>query len=128
MRKSLILLPLLIGATPAFAQPYDAQPAPPLADPAIADRVADAAQGLTRALLDIRVGELKAAAEGREATPADRRMTIRDLSGRDGHDVDREVQTRIAQARPKIRQGMKALNESLPSVMQSLQQAQKSIE
>ena len=126
MRKSLILLPLLAAATPAVAQPAPPPPPPPFADPAIADRLADAAQALSRAVLDMRVGGLKAAAEGREASPAEKNMTVRDLA-RDP-DLDRKIDRQIAEARPKIRQGMRALNESLPQVMQSLQQAQRSIE
>ena len=127
MRKSLILLPVALAATPAFAQP--APPPPPphqLADPAIVDRVTDAAQALSQALLDLRVGGLKAAAEGREATPAERNMTVRDLAH--DPDLDRKIDRQIAEARPKIRQGMKALNETLPVVMQDIERAQRSVE
>lgn len=127
MRKSLILLPLLVGATPAIAQPAPPPP-PPYVDPAIADRLADTALALSRALLDIRVGELKAATEGREATPAEKRMTVRDLASGGDPAFEARLQRKIAEARPKLRQGMKALNETLPAVMQDLERAQKSID
>ena len=125
MVKKLILVPLLLCASPAFAQQA---PPPRVADPAVADRLANAAQAVSDALLNIPVGDLKAAAGGRRATPDEKRMTVRDLARRDDPDFDRKVQRQIAEARPMVRQGIKAVNESLPAVMQSLQQAQKSIE
>jgi len=127
MRMKLIVAPLLICASPAFAQPAP-QSAPPTADPAIADRLANSAQAISDALLNIPVGDLKAAAEGRRATPDEKRMTIGDLARRDDPDFDRKLHRQIAQARPVVRQGMRALNESLPAVMQSLEQARRSLE
>ena len=127
MRKSLILLPLLLCATPALSQAA-APPPPQLADPAMADRLANAVQAVSDSLLDMRVGGLKAVAEGREVTPADKRLTVRDLARRDDPDFDRKLHQQIAETKPMVRQGMKALNESLPAVMQSLQQAQQSLE
>jgi hypothetical protein len=129
MRKSLILLPLLLCASPALAQQAPPPRVPPqLADPALADRFVNAAQSLSDALLDIPVGGIKAAAEGRQATPAERHMTVRDYARRDDPDFDRKIGRQIAEARPKIRQGMKALNDALPAMMQGLAQAQKSLE
>src|SRR5439155_20121947 len=101
---------------------------PQLTDPALADRLANAAQGLSKALLDIRVGELKAAAEGREATPAEKGMTVRDLARRDDPDFDRKIDRQIAEAKPMVRQSMKALNDALPAVMQGLEKAQQSLD
>jgi len=124
----LILTPLLLCASPAFAQQQQPQVPPRIADPAVADRLANAAQAVSDALLDIPVGDLKAAAEGRRATPDEKSMTVRDLARRDDPDFERKLQRQIAEARPVVRQSMKALNESLPRVMQSLQQAQKSLE
>lgn len=124
MRMKLIIAPLLLCATPSFAQ----TPPPQIADPAVADRVANAAQAVSDALLNIPVGDLKAAAEGRRATPDEKRMTVRDIARHDDPDFDRKLHRQIAQARPMVRQGIKAVNESLPEVMQSLEQAQRSIE
>ena len=127
MHKSLILLPLLLCATSALAQPASQLP-PQLTDPALPDRLADTVQAVSDAVLNIRVGALEAAAEGRHATPAEKRMTVRDLARRDDPDFDRKLHQQIAEAKPMVRQGIKALNESLPAVMQSLQQAQQSLE
>src|SRR3954447_19464844 len=127
MRKSLILLPLLFCATPALAQA--ASPPPPqLTDRAMADRLANAVQTVSDALLDMRVGGLKAAAEGREATPAEKRMTVRDIARRDDPDFERKFHQQIAEARPMVRQSMKALNDALPVVMQDLQHAKQSLD
>jgi hypothetical protein len=127
MRIRLVVAPLLLFAGPAFAQSPQ-QVTPPIADQAVADRVANAAQTVSDALLNIPVGDLKAAVEGRRATPYEQSMTVRDLARRDDPDFDRKLQRQIAEARPMVRQSMKALNESLPAVMQSLQQAQRSLE
>jgi hypothetical protein len=125
MRK-LILLPLLMTATPALAQP----PAVPraLTDPRTADRLADAMQAVSRAVLDLHVGELQAALDGRKPTAADRRVTVRDLGRRDDSNFDHDLQQRIANTRPAMREGMPAVNDALPAVLQALGQAQQSIE
>jgi hypothetical protein len=49
---------------------------------------------------------------------------MRDVARRDHIDVQRQ----IAEAKPMIRQSMKALSETLPVVMRSLDDAQKAIE
>ena len=134
MRKLLIILPLLLGASPCLAQTApapapDAVRIPPeLTDPATADKLANAAQALSDAVLDLPVGQVQAAVEGRRATAAEKRMTVRDMARRDDPDFDRNVQRQIAQAAPMIRNSMKALADALPVVMQGLGQAQKAIE
>jgi hypothetical protein len=128
--RTILIIPLLVCATPALAQtsPPPPQLPPQLADPAAADRLANAAQALSNALLDMPVGELKAAAEGRQPTPAEKRMTVRDLARRDDPDFERKLHQQVAEAKPIVRQGLKALNESLPAMMQGLHQAQQSLE
>ena len=128
MRKSLLLLSLL--ATPAFAQSPDrtTQVPPQLTDPATAQQVGNAMQALSKAFLDLRVGELQAAAEGREATQAEKRLTVRDLGRRSDPNFERRFRQQMAEAKPKIEQSMKALADALPSMMQGLEQAQKSLE
>jgi ABC-type transporter Mla subunit MlaD len=127
MRKTLFLLPLLGFATPALAQPAPQLP-PELTDPATADRLADAMQGLSQALLDLRVGEVRAALEGRHASAAEKRMTVRDMARRDDPNFDRHVQQDIANVRPMVRQSMNAVNQALPAMMQGLAQAQQALE
>lgn len=137
MRSSLVLLAISLCAAPAVAQTaapearadnQAIQLPPQLADPATADRLANAIQSMSQALLDLKVGRLQAALEGRETTPADRKLTIRDLARRDDPAFEKRLQQQIDQARPKIERSMRALNEALPEVTEDLQRAQRSIE
>ena len=129
MRKAILAIPLLMFASPALAQPAPPPRLPPeLTDPATADRLADAVQGLSQALLDLRVGEVRAALEGREASPAEKRMTVRDMARRDDPDFDRHVQQNMANVRPMVHQSMTALSRALPAMMQGLMQAQQALE
>jgi hypothetical protein len=133
MRTAIAMLPLLIAAAPAAAQPMPvAAPPPPaeqqieraLNDPVMVDRMTHTMDALSKAFLNVRVGEVEAALEGRDATPAERRRTVRDLARRDGIDVQRQ----IAQARPMIQQSMRAMAGALPQMMQGLQQAQEALD
>jgi hypothetical protein len=124
MRKALILLPLVACATPALAQVDAIQLPPEITDPATADRLTDAIQALSKVMLDLKVGEVQGALEGRQATPAEKKLTVRDLGKID----DRELQRRVAEMKPQIRQSMKAFQKALPEMVQSLEQVQKSLE
>jgi len=128
MRTAFALLPLLMAAVPvaAAAPQQQSQPylPPQLSDPAMVDRLAGTMQAMSRAFLDLPVGEIEAAVEGRPPTPADRNRTLRS----EDPNLDREVQTQIAEARPMIRQSMKAISDALPAVMKSLHDARESIE
>ena len=130
MRARFILLPLSLFAAPVCAQTVPpAEPSvievpPELTDPAAGDRLADAMQSFSDAFLDLKIGEVQAALEGRQPTSADRRRTIASESGMKA----RELRARIAAAKPTIAQSVKALQQSLPAVMQSLAEAQKSLE
>lgn len=137
MRPSLVLLPLSLCATPVLAQsaehataagPDVAQLPPELADPATADRLANSVQAFSKALLDMKIGGVQAALEGRKATPAEKNVTVRDLARRDDPDLDRHLQQKIAEARPLIEQSIRAMNEALPAIQGSLVEAQKSLE
>jgi hypothetical protein len=133
MRKCLIALPLLLGSTPVMAQAPAAPQAPDemqrvLADPAMADRLADMMQALSKAVLDLPVGEVQAAAEGRKPTAAERSLTVRDLGRRDDPNFDRDLQRRIADTKPMIQAGMKAVSESLPVIIKSIDEAGKALE
>lgn len=133
MRTSLILLPLIAIAVPISAQP-SAPAQPPadieraLNDPAMADKLANAMQALSRAFLNLPVGEVQAAVEGRKPTAAEKRLTVRDIGRRNDPNFDRNLQRQIAQSRPIIEQSMKAMSEALPSMMQGLQQAGQALE
>ena len=126
MRRFLIL-PLLLGATPAVAQPAPQLPRE-LTDPATAQKLANAMQALSRVFLDIRVGEVQAALEGRQATPAERNMTVRDMARRDDPNFDRHFQQQMANVGPMMQQSLKALNQALPAMMKGLSDAEKALE
>lgn len=137
MRPSLVLLSMSLFAAPALAQTAAPEPTadpraiqlpPELVDPSNADRLADAMQSMSDALMDLKVGRLQAAIEGRKATPADKSLTIRDLARRNDPAFERRLQQQIAEARPKMERSLKALNEALPEVTEDLQRAQRSIE
>ncbi len=82
MRLARIALPLMLVATPAVAAPRPAPQIPPeLSDPAMADKLGQVAGALTRALMDLPVGELEAAVEGRPVTQADKTKLVRDALG-----------------------------------------------
>jgi hypothetical protein len=132
MRMMLALAPLLI-ASPALAQ----QPAAPqpaieaqrvLGDPAMADRLANMMQSLSRAVLDLPVGEVQAAVEGRKPTAADRKLTVRELGRRDDPNFERNLQRRMADAKPMIEASQKALAEALPAMIKSMEEAGKALE
>jgi hypothetical protein len=137
MRAGLILLSLSLSAAPAFAQsaapaapaePNAIQLPPDFADPATAGRLTDAMQSMSQALLDLRVGRLRAALQGREAAPGDRNLTVRDLARRDDPNFERHLNQQIAAARPRIEQSIRAVNQALPEITEDLQRAQRSIE
>jgi hypothetical protein len=129
MRKILILLPSLLIASPALAQaapPAKAplQVPPQLTDPAIAERLGNAMQAMTQTFLDLRVGGLQAALEGRPATPAEKRRTVRDVARSDGVDVQRQ----IAQARPMVERSVRAMQQALPEVLDDLSRASDALD
>ena len=126
MRISLALLPLALCAAPAIAQPAPpvAQLPPELADPATAGRLTDAMHSLSKAFLDLPVGEVQAALDGRKPTSADRRRTVGSESGID----ERDLQQRIAAARPQIEQSIRAVNQALPEITRNLIEVQRSVE
>jgi hypothetical protein len=130
MRKSLIVFSMLWFASPALAQDRSTEikVSRELTDPAMADRLSKTMQDMTDALLDLKVGRIQAAAEGREATPQERRLTVRDIERRKDPNFDRNVRRQVAEAGPKIAQGMKALSDALPAVMKALDDASRAID
>ena len=73
------------------------------------------------------MGELQAAVEGREATAADKKLTVRDLARR-GDPGFEQFRQQMVEVRPKIEQSMKAIADALPAMKQGLEQAQRSLE
>ena len=126
MRSIALALPILVAATSAAAQPAPVAPQVQqvLADPATADRLTNVMQSLSKALLDVRVGDVRAALEGRRPNAADHRRTIASETGMS----DAQLRARIAAARPAMEQSIRALNQALPAVLGGLQQAQEAID
>ena len=127
MRATFMILPLLC-ATPAIAQSPAPQVPPQLTDPAMADKLARSMQAMSKALLDLPVGEVQAAIDGREPTAAEKKLTVRDVGRRDNRNFDRDFQQRIANARPVIENSMKAISAALPALLQGFEQMQQSLD
>lgn len=130
MRKSLIILPLLLVATPAFGQeaPPVVQLPRELTDPAAQMRLAARLQSISSALLSVRVGDVAAALEGREPTSAERNVTIGDLVRRKDPNFDHDVANEVATVGPKLQRSMQTLSRTLPRVMRDVADAQRSID
>ena len=125
--KTLIALPLLLCASPVAAQPMPQLP-PELADPATIHQLTGALQQLTHALMNVRIGEARAALEGRDATPRERNQTIGDLARRDDPDFERRMHQQIASIEPQAQRGVQAVNRALPAIMQSLDDAERAVD
>src|SRR5690242_3814727 len=128
MRQILFALPLLICANPALAQEAPPRLPPELTDPATVHRLAGTMQALSQALLDVRVGEIRAGLEGRDATPEERNLTVRDIGRRKDPNFDRHFQEKVASVGPQLERSMITMQRTLPSMMRDLKEAQKSLE
>src|SRR5215218_4976305 len=135
MRTTFLIAPLMLCSAPGLAQPAPAPAARDTADmeralndPAMADKLTNVMQAMSKAFLDLPAGEVQAAVERRKPTPAERRTTVRDLARQDDPNFDRNFQRQIAAAKPMIQQSMRALTAALPAMMQGLQQASKAVE
>ena len=131
--RALLLIPLIVSATPAYAQAAPSpdshiQLPPLLTDPATADKLARAMQSISQAFLNLPVGDVQAALEGRTPGAADHRVTVRTLGRRDDPDFDRHFQQQIASVGPMLQRNMKTLDEALPQVMQGLEQAKDALD
>jgi len=127
MRKILIILPFALCASPALAQAAPQLP-PELTDPATVHQLAGTLESLTHALMGVRIGEARAALEGRNATPRERNETIGDLARRDDPNFERHMHQQIATIEPQVQRGVQAMNRALPAVMQSLEDAQRAVD
>jgi hypothetical protein len=132
MRAFAVLIPLVLLAAPAQAadapaEDRDFQIPAELTDPAMAETLGKMLSAVTRAMMDMPVGEMQAAVEGREATAADKRRTVRDLAGRDP-DFERKVESQVAQAVPRMQASMRAMAASLPAMAKALEKAAEEME
>lgn len=128
MRQYLLAIPLLFAALPAAAQPApqreEIRIPPELTDPKLVDRLMEMNKALAKALLDVPVGEIEAAAQGRAPTEADRRRAVRDVARLSERDIERT----IAEARPQVQAAMQAFARSLPAMTRALSEAANAVE
>src|SRR5690348_17324697 len=127
MRKILIALPLMLCASPALAQEPSQLP-PEITDPATIHKISTTMQAISKALLSVRVGEIRAGLEGREATPLEKNVTLHDLARMKDPDFDRHYQQKVASVGPELERGMAEMQRTLPKVMRDLKDAQRSVE
>lgn len=129
------LAPLMVAAAPAQAAP----PAPKveqaitqvqqaLDDPRTEQVMSGTIESLTDALPNLPVGELQAAADGRTATAAEQRLTVRDVARRDDPNFEANLRRQMAESGPAIRRGMKSLSTALPALVKSFKDAGAAIE
>lgn len=126
MRHALLALPLLAFAAPVAAAPAPIAIPPVLSDPAMADQLGRVAGALTRSLMNLPVGEVEAAIEGRPVTRADRAKTVRDTVG-DPY-LDQRVEADAAASGRTMQAATKAIAASLPAIMQAVDSARADIE
>jgi len=126
MRSALFLAPVAILASPALAEPPTPTIEIPkeLTDPVWADRLTDVLQVLSKSMLELPVGEVEAALEGRQPTAADRRKTVRTES----RVSERELKQQIEAARPAMQGALKAMTAALPAMMKGLEEAGREME
>lgn len=124
--------PLLLAAAPA------PRPAPrpevvnelqrALDDPRNEQKMSAMIGALTDSFLNLRVGEIAAAADGRAVTAADRNLTVRDIARRDDPQFEARLRSQTGNALPAVRQSMKSLSAALPALIRSFEEAGAAIE
>jgi hypothetical protein len=129
------LLPIVLFAavaSPAAAQvaprPYEAprqsELPPEITDGRMIDQIGSMVGALTKAFLDLPVGELEAAVENRPATRADRQRTVRSVTGTD----ERDVAAGIEEGKGTVVAGGQAVARSLPVIREALNKAGEEID
>ena len=130
--RSLLILPLLSLATPGLAQTYPMPspiPLPPrMMDPALPSQLSRIAGALTHSFMNIPVGELEAAIEGRPAYPADRRKTVGSEISRDNPYVEQDIQREVASTTSAVQSSARAMQRAMPAIQQAIGQAAATIE
>ena len=127
MRAAALLLLAGFTASPAMAAPDTSELERALRDPATAERIDRSITAMTDALLDLKVGEVQAAVEGREPSAADRALTVRELERRGGRDPE-AIRRQIREAGPAIAKGMNALASTLPAMTGAMEELEKALD
>jgi len=126
MRLNLLLIPVAALAAPALAAPSpdNLQLPPELSDPRLADRLTDTMLALSKTFLNLPVGDVEAALDGRKPTAADKRHTVRSETGMN----ERDLTAKIEASRPAMHAGQEALVAALPALMKGVTDAEKEFE
>ena len=123
----ILFVPLLVLATPAAAAPDASGLEQALRDPATTERLDRSLSALTDALLDLKVGGVKAALEGRKASPTEQSLTVRDLERSEGRDPE-AIRRQVREAGPALAKGMNALADAIPAMTRAMGDIEKAIE
>lgn len=130
MRVALIAVPIVLLTTPSMAtaapppQDETAQIQRVLNDPQWADRMTNVMVAMSRVFMNMPVGEVEAAVQGRQPTPADRRRTVQSETGLS----EQQLTQKIEESRPKMEAGMRAMAAALPAIMKGFSDAQHEME
>jgi hypothetical protein len=130
MRSLFAFTALALVAAPAAAEPAsdnDFEIPAEVTDPAMAETLGKMLGALTKVMMDMPVGEMQAAVEGREPTAADKARTVRDIAGRDP-DFERKMQQQIATAMPRMQATMKVMAKSLPVMAKRMEKVVEQME
>lgn len=129
MRFTLSVLPLFLLAAPATAAPDEAPQLPrELTNPALGEKMGRMAGVLSKALLDLKVGEVAAIAEGRDASPEDKNRTLRDIVVGGNPDAERRLEQQVAASGPAIQKGMAAMARAFPAIIGALENVGEEME
>jgi hypothetical protein len=123
----MLIVPLVLVAAPAAAAPDTSGLEQALRDPATAERLDRSLSALTDALLDLKVGGVKAALEGRRADPSEQALTVRDLERSEGRDPE-AIRRQLREAGPALAKGMNALADAIPALTRAMGDIEKAIE
>ena len=127
MRLSCLAAPLFLASSAALAAPApqsQIEIPPEMTDPQFIHRLMSMTDALSKAFLDLRVGEIQAVAEGRPATAADRNRTVGEIA----RISPQELQRQIAETRPQFEAATQAFVKQLPEITRSLSQAANALE
>ena len=121
---SSVSAPALAAPQPQYVPPPLPAAPPVLGDGQVVDQLGSVVGGVTKALLDLPVGEVEAAIENRPPTRADRAKTVRSVTGVNERDVDRQM----AEGTRAVKASGAALERALPVIVEALNRAGEQID
>jgi uncharacterized membrane protein YccC len=122
-----LFVPLLILSAPAVAAPEAEALEQALRDPATAERIDRSLSALTDALLDLKVGGVKAALDGRKPTATEQSLTLRELERKEGRDPE-AIRRHVREAGPTLAKAMQALADAIPAMTKAIGDIEKAVE